>query len=232
MFSFLTGKTGRERSDVAEAERRATPPAIRQRDRSAADRGWDAGDDRRSTPPEAWNTGRAHGAAPGRRRARRRRSARSIRRRPPSSSRRSSTSSRRSSTRRFRSTSTSSASSTTSSSTPNARVLVKMTLTSPACPSAQQIPQRSALQGQGDSRRHRRLGRDRLGAAVGQGADVGSGEAHARVLLDLIVMIECLISPTSTRKSSSTTIAGRELRRAAGRDAQRARATIRSAAIG
>ena len=85
------------------------------------------------------------------------------------------------------------------------RVLIKMTLTSPACPSAQQIAERSALQGQGRSRRHRRLGRDRLGAAVGQGSDVGSGEAAARVLL-------CQMSdaaPTCTRKSSSTTTGGR-----------------------
>ena len=69
------------------------------------------------------------------------------------------------------------------------RVLVKMTLTSPACPSAQQIPSEVRYKVKAVPGCHRRVGRDRLGAAVGQGPDVRSGEAAVGILL--IVLSHC-----------------------------------------
>ena len=63
------------------------------------------------------------------------------------------------------------------------RVRVLMTLTSPACPSAQQLPSEVRYKVKAARGRGRLHGRDRLGAALDEGHDVRGREALARHVL-------------------------------------------------
>ena len=63
------------------------------------------------------------------------------------------------------------------------RVHVDMTLTSPACPSAQQLPSEVRYKVKARRGRQRLHGRSRVGAAVDEGDDVRDGQAHARHVL-------------------------------------------------
>jgi metal-sulfur cluster biosynthetic enzyme len=65
------------------------------------------------------------------------------------------------------------------------RALVRMTLTSPACPSAQQIPQEVRYKVKAGPGHCRCMGRNRLGAAVDERADVRSRQADTGYFLSV-----------------------------------------------
>ena len=67
----------------------------------------------------------------------------------------------------------------------DAKVGVRMTLTAPACPAAQILPGEVRDKASKVRGRHRREGRDRLGAALDQGPDVRGREAAVRTLLGI-----------------------------------------------